>query len=150
MASAGLRRLSLAHHVTELFDVDTFVPAVGQGVLGLEHRQVDGWLGALLAPLADAATAVAAEAERALLGRLGASCTVPLGAPRYPPRRPGVVDGSRGRPGRWKLFRFKREGAYEEARLLGTSLAEELLRSPAAGILTAPLYAAFDASGVLA
>ena len=149
-AAAGLRRLSLSQHITQLFDVTQFVPAVGQGVLGLEYRKDDGRMAALLTPLADADTAVAAEAERGLLGRLGASCTVPLGGHARVKGREISLAAVVGDPSDGKLFRFEREGDRGSAHALGVSLAEELLRSPAASVLTAPLYSAFNAEGLLA
>jgi hydroxymethylbilane synthase len=150
LAAAGLHRLSLSQHITQLFDVTQFVPAVGQGVLGLEYRRDDGPMAALLTPLADADTAVAAEAERGLLGKLGASCTVPLGGHARVKGREISLSAVVGDPSDGKLFRFERNGDRGSAHALGVSLAEELLRSPAAGILTAPLYSAFDAEGLLA
>jgi len=149
LAAAGLRRLSLDHHINELFGVEQFVPAVGQGVLGLEYRRADASMAAALAALGDADTAVAADAERGLLGRLGASCTVPLGAHARVSGPLVTLMAVVGDPGTGRLFRFEREGDRQAARELGVALAEELLESPAASVLTAPLRSSFDAGGLL-
>jgi hydroxymethylbilane synthase len=80
LAAAGLRRLGLDSQISEFFDPHLLVPAVGQGILGLQHREGDAPLLAALAPLADARTQACAEAERSLLATLGVGCTVPMGA----------------------------------------------------------------------
>jgi hydroxymethylbilane synthase len=80
LAAAGLRRLGLAERISEFFDPHLVVPAVGQGILGLEHRAGDSRVADALAPLADARTHACAQAERSLLGVLGVGCTVPMGA----------------------------------------------------------------------
>ena len=66
LAEAGLRRLSLERHVTERLGPPRFLPAVGQGALGIECRGDDATTLALLAPLDDPAThrAVIADAGR--------------------------------------------------------------------------------------
>jgi hydroxymethylbilane synthase len=80
LAQAGLERLGLASHITEILDPSWMLPAVGQGALGLECRADDREALAALAPLNDAPTRQAVLAERALLRGLGGGCLVPIGA----------------------------------------------------------------------
>jgi hydroxymethylbilane synthase len=80
LASAGLKRLGLGGRITALLPVDQSIPAVGQGAIGIECRADRADLAALLAPIADAATAWCVTAERALSRRLSGSCTTPLAA----------------------------------------------------------------------
>jgi hydroxymethylbilane synthase len=80
LAAAGLRRLGVTPAHADPLDVDEFVPAVGQGVLGIEARRDDARVVAALAPLDDAATRACAIAERSFLARLGASCVTPVAA----------------------------------------------------------------------
>jgi hydroxymethylbilane synthase len=80
LAEAGLRRLGLEQHITEVLDPAWMLPAVGQGALGLECRQDDQATGDLLAPLNDVPTRAAVLAERAFLRALGGGCLVPIGA----------------------------------------------------------------------
>ena len=78
--STWLRRLGLAPaHCTPL-DPERFVPAVGQGIIALEARLDDLATLARLAQLDHAPTRACAEAERAYLTGLGASCTTPVAA----------------------------------------------------------------------
>jgi hydroxymethylbilane synthase len=80
LAEAGLRRLGLEAHITEILDRTWMLPAVGQGALGLECRTADDTTRALLAHLDDAATRAAVLSERAFLRKLGGGCLVPIGA----------------------------------------------------------------------
>ena len=41
MATAGLRRLGLEKYITEILPPQQFIPAVSQGVIGIETRQND-------------------------------------------------------------------------------------------------------------
>ena len=50
LAWAGLHRLGLDRHVTERLEPPTFLPAVGQGALGIECRGDDARTRQLLAP----------------------------------------------------------------------------------------------------
>ncbi|MBX6314470.1 MAG: hydroxymethylbilane synthase [Isosphaeraceae bacterium] len=80
LAEAGLRRLDLERHVTQRLGPPEFLPAVGQGALGIECRADDAATRALLAPLDDPATHRAVRAERRLLAELEGGCIIPLGA----------------------------------------------------------------------
>jgi hydroxymethylbilane synthase len=80
LAEAGLRRLGLEQHITEILDPAWMFPAVGQGALGLECRAGDDATRALLAPLDDPSARAAVLAERAFLRGLGGGCLVPIGA----------------------------------------------------------------------
>lgn len=79
LAEAGLRRLGLDGAITDRLGPPTFLPAVGQGALGIECRRDDDETLALLAPLDDAPTRRAVLAERACLAVLEAGCMLPLG-----------------------------------------------------------------------
>jgi len=70
LAEAGLRRLGLDGHVTERLGPPEFLPAVGQGALGIECRIDDESTIALLAPMDDPATHRAVVAERRVLAEL--------------------------------------------------------------------------------
>ncbi len=80
LAEAGLRRLGLEKHVTERLGPPRFLPAVGQGALGIECRADDAMTRARLAPLDDPPTRRAVLAERSALAALEGGCMIPLGA----------------------------------------------------------------------
>ena len=78
LAYAGLRRLDMAHIVTELLPVEQFPPAPGQGAICIESRVGDARTLALLAPIGHAPTARALACERAFLAALDGSCRTPI------------------------------------------------------------------------
>jgi hydroxymethylbilane synthase len=80
LAQAGLERLGLGTAITEVLDPSWFLPAVGQGALGLECRSSDRATLELLRQVNDPPTHQAVLAERALLWALGGGCLVPIGA----------------------------------------------------------------------
>ncbi len=79
LARAGLVRLGLAQHVTEIFDARSFVPAVGQGIVGLTCRANDAATARTLASISDREAWAEAQAERALLNELHGGCNAPVG-----------------------------------------------------------------------
>lgn len=80
LAMAGLSRLGLhARHMTPL-PVDEFIPAVGQGALGVECHEDNYQLLTLLAHLEDRKARVAVQAERSFLRRLQGGCQTPIAA----------------------------------------------------------------------
>jgi hydroxymethylbilane synthase len=80
LAAAGLVRLGLESRIGARLDTDEMLPAPGQGALGIECVADRAEVAALLAPLADAATAECVRAERTVSRALGGSCSLPLAA----------------------------------------------------------------------
>ncbi|MFB3909469.1 MAG: hydroxymethylbilane synthase [Candidatus Eisenbacteria bacterium] len=150
LAHAGLARLGLLRHVTEVLPASLLLPAPAQGALGVEIREADGWAATLLARLEDPVTRATVTAERAFLHALGGGCQVPVGAlARIVPQDPqgqgqgkGQGQGPRLRleamvsdPDGRKLLRGAREGTIAEAEATGVALAAELLASGAKELL---------------
>ena len=79
MARAGLERLGLAQHISEVLDVRRFVPAVGQGIVGLTCRADDAATARTLQAIGDPEAWAEAHAERALLADLHGGCNAPIG-----------------------------------------------------------------------
>ncbi|HUL66403.1 MAG TPA: hydroxymethylbilane synthase [Burkholderiaceae bacterium] len=80
MASAGLKRLGLAQRIRSVLPTARFLPAPGQGALGIEVLARDDGTARVLAGLEHAATRATTSAERAVSRGLGGSCEVPLAA----------------------------------------------------------------------
>ena len=80
VAAAGLARLDRLTEASQLLDPDAFVPAPAQGALAVECRTDDPALLTLLGTLDDRDTRCAVRAERAVLARLEAGCSAPVGA----------------------------------------------------------------------
>jgi hydroxymethylbilane synthase len=80
VAAAGVHRMGWDDQIRQHLDVETFVPAPGQGALGIEVREDNTGVRELLEPLYEPDTALAIEAERAFLRAVGGGCTSPIGA----------------------------------------------------------------------
>lgn len=78
LAFAGLKRLGLQEHATHVMSVDEFLPAVGQGAIGLEARADDTRTRDMLARIDHADTSIALACERAFLAELDGSCKTPI------------------------------------------------------------------------
>jgi hydroxymethylbilane synthase len=136
LAAAGLARLGVWPDGARAFGAEDFVPAIGQGIIAAEARRDDGPTLAALRPLDDAATRACAEAERAVLARLGASCNSPLAAHAILAgggeilRVRGLVASDDGSA----ILRAVREGPVARAAALGRELAEALLERGAAAV----------------
>jgi len=137
LAAAGLHRMGWQDRITAYLEVDDFLPAIGQGALGLEFRRDDPAIRDLLAPLHHEETAVAVRAERSFLERLEGGCQVPIGG--Y-----GRVEGDRvhftglvATTDGARVFRTYRSAPWNDAVQLGIRVADELLDSGARAVLEA-------------
>ncbi|RFC63124.1 hydroxymethylbilane synthase [Fulvimarina endophytica] len=80
LAIAGLNRMDMAHHATDILSPDDFPPAPGQGAICIESRTGDGRVRDLVGAIAHAQTTSALIAERAFLAVLDGSCRTPIAA----------------------------------------------------------------------
>jgi len=80
LAAAGLSRLGMQEVITDIMSVDDFVPAVGQGAIGITCMEDDERANRMLAALNHADTVVQVTAERAFLAVLDGSCRTPIAA----------------------------------------------------------------------
>lgn len=127
LAVAGLVRLGLEQHITEVLSVELSLPAVGQGALALEARAEDASVLARARSLEHRPSRLAVDAERAFLGRLEGGCNVPLGGYAVLEEEELFLRGFVGAPDGTALLRAERRGPATAAVELGQALAEELL-----------------------
>lgn len=78
LAEAGLKRLHLTDHITEILPLAACPPSVGQGIIAIETLASNHALHTLLQSINDEKTFALATAERALTRTLGASCLSPV------------------------------------------------------------------------
>jgi len=79
LALAGLTRLGLAHCATSILNIADFLPAVGQGAIGITANDDDTRTLEALNAILHADTGHALTAERAFLHALDGSCRMPIG-----------------------------------------------------------------------
>ena len=127
LAAAGMKRMGLAERITQFLPVETMLPAVGQGALGLQIRKADVDLAKTCAGLNDATTATEVTAERSFLRALGGGCRLPIAALGKLEKDRLLLEGMLAAPNGTTVIRDKVSGAKEEAEELGKKLAEIIL-----------------------
>jgi len=80
LAMAGLKRLGLTSYITQTLETYEFLPACGQGTIGIEIRQDDLITSSLCDAISCPVTTKISIAERAVLQVLDGSCHTPVGA----------------------------------------------------------------------
>ncbi len=165
LAAAGLKRLGLFDHATEVFETAQLLPAVGQGALAIQVRADDAGAIGLARALDDHATHTAVIAERAFERRLGGGCHAAIAGyatvghgpslDRAPvllrglvgqaasahPEEPRSSPQAGGGASRWadpdppRILRGEMEGIAAEADMLGVRLAEFLIAQGAEELL---------------
>ena len=78
LAFAGVARLGLDAYIKQIIPFEIMLPAVGQGVIGIEIREGDSQTEELLKPIIDEDTQICILAERSFLRSLEGGCQVPI------------------------------------------------------------------------
>lgn len=129
LAYAGVLRMKLDHMVKYWFDIERFVPPVGQGAVAVEiHESLDSEIAAKIKLLSNhAITEKLITIERAFLKRMDGGCSIPVfGLAQM--EQDGQVELSGGIASLNGKQLIKRT-MYGNGPELGTSLAEEILES---------------------
>ncbi|MDQ3798112.1 MAG: hydroxymethylbilane synthase [Acidobacteriota bacterium] len=135
LAYAGIRRLGLDAHITQVIPFEIMLPAVSQGAMGVEIRSDDEQLKKLLEPLNDAATEICVTAERSFLRALEGGCQVPIGAYASLKDDKIYLEGMAGNLDGSVNLRDAISGEKENAAELGRQLAQNLIARGASGLL---------------
>ena len=143
LARAGVKRLGLGASLQQDLTPPSFLPAVGQGALGIEIREDRPEVRELVAFLDDMPTRLCVTAERAFLRRLDGGCQVPIAAHAVLEGEGLVLEALVADPLGKVVFRdtVRCAATLEEADAAGQKLAEKLLADGADKIL-AELYQA--------
>ena len=135
LACAGLIRLGLESRITARLDPEVCLPAVTQGVIGIECRQSDSSTVEYLRALEDPATRKVMDAERAFAARLGGSCQSPIAAYAVLESDRITLRGLVAEPDGSRLLRDTVTGSAENPAALGRQLAERILAAGAGPLL---------------
>jgi hydroxymethylbilane synthase len=135
LACAGLIRLGLESRITARLDPMISLPAVAQGVIGIECRGADSRTLELVSVLNHLDTRIAMDAERAFAHRLGGSCQSPIAAHARIGGRRLILDGLVAEPDGSRLLRDTLPGSVDDPAALGHRLAERLLAAGAGSLL---------------
>jgi hydroxymethylbilane synthase len=135
LAAAGLHRMDWQQRITQYLEAAEFLPAVGQGAIGIEARRADSEVLRYLAPLQHLETAVAVAAERSFLKELEGGCQVPIaGHARIQGDQvelTGLVAAVNGD----QVLRHRACAPVADAPALGRKVAQHLLEAGARRIL---------------
>lgn len=137
LASAGLIRLGMADRIAQPIPATLSLPAVGQGAVGIECRDDDHELIALLAPLNHDATATRVTAERAMNATLEGGCQVPIGSFATIDGDLLTLKGMVGSVDGETLLFAEASGDIADAAAIGDKVANDLLAQGAGELLKA-------------
>jgi|SRR5699024_10976328 len=135
LACAGLERLGLESRIRKPLPPEQCLPAIGQGVLGVEIRTDDERVLACIAQLDDAYTHIRVTAERAVNARLAGSCHLPIAAFAEHDGEQLRLRACVGAPDGSEMVSDEITGSTASAEQLGVTLAERLLAAGADRIL---------------
>lgn len=132
LALAGLKRLGLEKHATQIIDASDFLPPAGQAAIAItalgDHRQALDWL----APILCRDTGVALAAERAFLTALDGSCRTPIAGHATVTGDEVSFEGLLLRTDGSESWTVRRTGPAAKAAELGREAGQDILaRAPA-------------------
>lgn len=145
LAAAGVKRMGWEQRISELLPPENFLPAIGQGAIGIEIRSDDEKIRLLVSALNDEQTAIRVQAERSLNEALDGGCQVPIAG--YAEISHGVIllRALVGSPDGREMVQGVISGKPEDAVELGQVLAQDLLSRGAGDILKEVYGAGQDA-----
>jgi len=126
LAAAGLTRLGMLNEASAILSPDEMLPAICQGIIGIECREDDQTTRQFLAAIDDRESRIAATAERAFLAALDGSCRTPIAGLA---RIEGENISLRGliiRPDGSETLAAENAAPITEAAALGTALGGQL------------------------
>ena len=135
LASAGLLRLEMAQRISAFIEPEQSLPAVGQGAVGIECRNDDAELIALISVLNHHDTATRVRAERAMNAKLQGGCQVPIGSFATLDGDKLILRGLVGSVDGAQVLNAEVAGAASDAEHIGVQVADLLLSQGADKIL---------------
>jgi hydroxymethylbilane synthase len=126
LAYAGIARLGWVERIGEVLPLSLFLPAVGQGALGVEVREDDPRTRGIVSALTHLPTWQATAAERSLLRVLEGGCQVPIGTHARFEGETLVLDALVGTPDGKRVITGSISGDPAHAEELGERLARML------------------------
>ncbi len=127
LAAAGISRMGFTDRVTSYLELDTIIPAIGQGAMGIEIREDDPAIQAVVSGLNHRETELCVNAERAFLRRMGGGCQVPMAAHAVEVDGRLMICGAVVHPDGQPVIRESITGELEDPEI-GADLADMLIQ----------------------
>lgn len=135
LACAGLERLGMAERIAASLSDKTFLPAVGQGAVGIEYVEARSEIKALIEPLNDEETTICVTAERVMNRCLGGGCHVPIAGYAEMKGQELLMQGLVGLPNGAEVKYVSHVGSITDPEALGEHIANQLLELGAGELL---------------
>ncbi|MBC8256083.1 MAG: hydroxymethylbilane synthase [Candidatus Marinimicrobia bacterium] len=135
MAAAALHRLNMSDQITRYMDPLQFVPAVGQGAIGLELKLGREEVEKLVASIIDPETTQCCQAERLFLARLEGGCSTAIGCWGRIENRRFIITGYAASSSGSKVIRKYLKGMPADSTQLAQQLSEEFEHAGAKSLL---------------
>ncbi len=138
LAAAGLKRLNFENRIAEFLSIDKFLPAVSQGILGVECLENNYKIIDLFKDLNDKNSFHCAQAERSMNKKLGGSCHTPIaGFAEIKDNRVFLRGKVLSEDGQ-KVFYAEGDDEILNAENLGVKIANELIKQGADKYINIP------------
>lgn len=135
LAAAGIKRLGLSVPYQMPLIAPQFLPACGQGALGIEVRSDRQDILDMISFLNHEETKICVEAERSFLKSLDGGCQVPIAAISKLNGNTISLEGLVAEPDASKIIRYTLTDTIENRIQLGENLAKTILENGASEIL---------------
>ncbi len=135
LAAAGIKRLGLSVPYQMPLVAPQFLPACGQGALGIEIRSDRQDILDMISFLNHEETKICVEAERSFLKSLDGGCQVPIAAISKLEKDTVTLEGLVAEPDASKIIRYTLTDTIENRIQLGENLAKTILENGASEIL---------------
>jgi len=127
LAYAGIKRLGLVNHVTEIFDQKLIYPAPTQGIIAAEIREQDSETEDIVQVINHDASRIQLDCERGFLKKLQGGCQLPCGMITQVGTEHIYVSGILLSLGRRYWVETSVSGEVKDAERVGEQLAEQIL-----------------------
>ncbi len=135
LAAAGLERLGLEQHISQVFETTEMLPAAAQGVVGIECLADRDELRAILGRLNDDTALATTLAERSIARVLQASCQSPVATYAFVDGDALTVTALVALPDGSESLRDTITGSADDAGQLGERLAARMIENGARELL---------------
>jgi len=136
LAAAGVKRLGMETKISEYLEKNLWVPAIGQGAIGIELKKDNHILNQLINKLNHKSTSLCVNAERQISEYFNASCSTPIAANAVIDNNNNIIVSSMigSIDGSEKIY-HKETGSIKDSNKIGLSVAIGLEKKGARNLL---------------